>query len=64
VLSLKLQGGPFSLEEVRDFRQNPHAESAVAVRRWDEQAKIPGLKTPDLEHFRPHLEAALVTPGT
>jgi phosphonate degradation associated HDIG domain protein len=59
VLSLKLQGGPFTPEQVRDFRHNPHGESAVALRRWDEEAKIPGLKTPDLEHFRPCLEAVL-----
>jgi phosphonate degradation associated HDIG domain protein len=57
VLSLKLQGGPFTPEQVRDFRLNPHAESAVALRRWDEEAKIPDLKTPDLEHYRPCLEA-------
>lgn len=58
-LSLKLQGGPFTPQEVRDFRQNPHAEAALALRRWDEEAKIPGLKTPGLEHFRPCLESAL-----
>jgi OPA family glycerol-3-phosphate transporter-like MFS transporter len=60
LLSLKLQGGPFSPEEVGQFEQDPHAAAAVALRRWDEQAKIPGLKTPDLEHFRPYLEGALV----
>jgi phosphonate degradation associated HDIG domain protein len=60
VLSLKLQGGPFSPEEVRDFQQNPHAEAAIALRRWDEEAKVLGLRTPDLDHFRPYLEAALV----
>jgi phosphonate degradation associated HDIG domain protein len=63
VLSLKLQGGPFSPEQLRDFQRNPHAEAAVALRRWDEEAKIEGLRTPDLEHFRPYMEAALVTPG-
>ncbi len=64
VLSLKLQGGPFSPAEVRDFQQNPHAQAALALRRWDEEAKIGGLKTPDLEHFRPYLEAALAARGT
>ena len=56
--SLKLQGGPFSAEEAAQFRQNPYCEAAVALRRFDEQAKIPGLPTPSLEHFRPYLEAA------
>jgi predicted HD phosphohydrolase len=31
----------------------------VRLRRWDEQAKMPHLQTPDLAHFRPHLEALL-----
>ncbi len=62
VLSLKLQGGPFTAEEVAAFRRHPHAETAVALRRHDEQAKIKGLSTPGLEHFRPYLEAALLSP--
>jgi OPA family glycerol-3-phosphate transporter-like MFS transporter len=57
-LSLRLQGGPMTPEEVERFRQGPHAEAAVALRRWDDAAKVPGLATPDLEHFRPHLERA------
>jgi OPA family glycerol-3-phosphate transporter-like MFS transporter len=59
-LSLKLQGGPYTPDEAAQFRRDPHAEAAVLLRRWDEAAKLPGLKTPDLEYFRPHLEAALV----
>jgi phosphonate degradation associated HDIG domain protein len=59
VLSLSLQGGPHTPEEVAAFRQNPFGESAVVLRRWDEEAKVPNLQTPDLEHFRPYLEAAL-----
>jgi phosphonate degradation associated HDIG domain protein len=56
--SLGLQGGPFTPEEAAQFRSQPHAEAAVKLRRLDEQAKAPGLHTPDLEHFRPFLEAA------
>jgi gamma-butyrobetaine dioxygenase len=54
--SLRVQGGPFTPEEARAFREGPHAEAALALRRWDEAAKVPGLATPDLEHFRPYLE--------
>jgi [1-hydroxy-2-(trimethylamino)ethyl]phosphonate dioxygenase len=61
VLSLKLQGGPFSPVEVAEFRAHAYAGSALALRRYDEQAKIRGLATPDLEHFRPFLEAALAS---
>jgi phosphonate degradation associated HDIG domain protein len=56
--SLQLQGGPMTPKEAAEFRTHPLAEAAVALRRLDEQAKIPGLPTPGLEHFRPHLEAA------
>jgi phosphonate degradation associated HDIG domain protein len=58
VSSLRLQGGPFTSAEVVAFRALPHAERAVALRRWDDHAKVPGLRTPDLAHFRPVLEAA------
>jgi phosphonate degradation associated HDIG domain protein len=57
--SLRLQGGPFTPDEAAEFRAHPQAEAAVLLRRLDEQAKVPGLPTPDLEHFRPCLEAAL-----
>jgi OPA family glycerol-3-phosphate transporter-like MFS transporter len=60
VLSLKLQGGPFAADEAEAFRRGPYFEAALALRRWDEAAKMPGLATPPLEHFRPHLEAVLV----
>jgi phosphonate degradation associated HDIG domain protein len=55
--SLYLQGGPMSPEEVGDFEQEPWFRSAVAVRRWDDEAKVPGLVVPGLDHYRPCLEA-------
>jgi phosphonate degradation associated HDIG domain protein len=57
--SLRLQGGAMTPAEADAFRRLPHAEAAVAIRRWDDLAKQPGLATPGLDHFRPHLEAAL-----
>jgi predicted HD phosphohydrolase len=60
--SLQLQGGPFTPEEASQFRLHPYAEAAVVLRRFDEQAKIPGLLTPTLDHFRPYLEAGRVMP--
>jgi phosphonate degradation associated HDIG domain protein len=59
-LSLRLQGGPFSPMEVQRFEQEPFWQSAVALRRWDDAAKVPGLSVPDLEHYRPCLEAVLI----
>lgn len=59
VRSLALQGGPMTAKEVQDFEANPFAMEAVRLRQWDEQGKIVGLQTPDLEHYRPMVEAAL-----
>ncbi|MEM9684227.1 MAG: phosphonate degradation HD-domain oxygenase [Pseudomonadota bacterium] len=58
VRSLELQGGPFSEERASQFIDRPYAEDAVQLRRWDDDAKVVGLETPPLEHFRPHLEAS------
>jgi [1-hydroxy-2-(trimethylamino)ethyl]phosphonate dioxygenase len=58
--SLALQGGPLNAEEARALEQHPHFHAAVQVRRWDEQAKVPALDTPPLEHFLPVLEQCLL----
>jgi gamma-butyrobetaine dioxygenase len=59
VHSLALQGGPYSPAEVAEFETSPFASDAVRLRRWDDVGKVAGLETPDLEHYRPVLEAAL-----
>lgn len=59
--SLKLQGGPMTQDEMKMFEREPHFKSALAVRRWDDIAKIPGLVVPGLEYYRPLLYAALRT---
>lgn len=51
VVSLALQGGPMSAEEVAEFARHPYADDAVRLRRWDDAAKIPRLPTPPLAHF-------------
>ena len=57
--SLNLQGGAYSPEEVAEFERSPHAEDAVRLRRYDDVGKVPGLETPDLEHYRDVLVAAM-----
>ena len=57
--SLGLQGGPYGPGEIAAFESSPYAHDAVRLRRWDDVGKVPGLPTPDLEHYRPVLEAAL-----
>lgn len=56
--SLALQGGPFTPAQAQAFIERPHAQDAVRLRRWDDQAKSPTAVTPGWDHFRPMLEAA------
>jgi phosphonate degradation associated HDIG domain protein len=53
--SLALQGGTFSASGAEAFRRNPHAEAAVSLRLWDDQAKVAGLATPTLQDLLPLL---------
>jgi gamma-butyrobetaine dioxygenase len=59
VRSLALQGGPMTAAEAAAFEATPHAQDAVAVRRWDDQAKDPAVSAPPFAHFAPLLEALL-----
>ena len=61
--SLELQGGAFDTEGVAAFEALPFYKEAVQLRRWDDEAKVAGLDTPDIDHFRPHLEAAVSASG-
>jgi phosphonate degradation associated HDIG domain protein len=56
--TLKLQGGPMSREEARAFEREPQHREAVRVRRWDDQGKVAGLKTPPLTAYLDRLNAA------
>ena len=56
VLSLKLQGGPMSEDEVKAFEQNPNYREIVQVRIWDDIGKVPGHETPGFDHYLPLLE--------
>jgi len=59
ILSLKLQGGPHDDEETKAFAAEPYADAAVKLRHWDDEAKVLGMKTPDLAHFEPLIRASL-----
>lgn len=60
VLSLSLQGGRMSPEEIAAFESLPHWREAVQLRRYDEGAKVKGLQTPDVHHFLPAVERCLI----
>jgi predicted HD phosphohydrolase len=50
--SLLLQGGPMSPLEVAAFDKLDHRAAALALRLIDDEAKVSGLKTPELESYR------------
>lgn len=59
VASLALQGGPMAAGEAAAFAAGPHFRAALALRRRDDAAKVPGLGTPAFRDFRPELEQCL-----
>jgi predicted HD phosphohydrolase len=54
--SLKRQGGPMSVEELRRFESLPHALDALSLRRLDDVANQPNRTTPPLAHYLAVLE--------
>jgi gamma-butyrobetaine dioxygenase len=56
VRTLSRQGGPMTAPEVAAFEALPYARAAVAVRRWDDQAKETVVTAPRFAHFAPLLE--------
>lgn len=61
-LSLRLQGGPLDGDGRRAFEAEPFFRDAVALRHWDDLAKVPGLDVPGVGHYLPRLRALLL-PG-
>ncbi|WP_062436590.1 2-trimethylaminoethylphosphonate dioxygenase [Herbidospora daliensis] len=57
--TLQVQGGPMSAQEAAGFAALPGAADAVAVRRFDDAAKVAGAATPAFAHFRPLLARLL-----
>lgn len=53
--SLTFQGGVMSANEVADFQKNPFFQDAIALRKWDDIAKDPNLKTADIHYFVPSM---------
>jgi predicted HD phosphohydrolase len=54
-ITLAVQGGPMSREELADFTAGPHHDAAVQLRRADDAAKTPGREVPGLDHWVPLL---------
>ena len=56
LISLQLQGGRMSAEEVHAFEGNPYYRDAVTLRKWDDQGKIQNLEVPGIESYVPLIE--------
>jgi phosphonate degradation associated HDIG domain protein len=57
--TLKLQGGIMTPEEAMAFENDDLFDLYVALRRWDDKAKLTGLPLPDLERYRQLMTAHL-----
>ena len=49
--SLALQGGVYDAEQATRFAAQPYAAEAIRLRRYDDNAKVPGRTTPGLAHY-------------
>ena len=57
--SLALQGGPMNGDEAAAFENQPYWREAVAIRRWDDGAKVAGQSVPDFAEYRGHVLSLL-----
>ena len=60
IVSLRLQGGPMTPEEVAAFKNLAFAEDAVRLRKWDDEAKTPDFVTPNVAHFESYLRETVL----
>jgi len=61
VVTLKLQGGPMTANEIARFETERFYKDAVRVRQWDDQGKVGGLKTPGLDAYHVLIESLQTT---
>src|SRR5262249_46337205 len=61
--SLALQGGALTPAEAAAFHALPASEGAIAVRRWDDRAKVRGLEVPPLGCYRRLVLGQVRRPG-
>ncbi|WP_148715449.1 phosphonate degradation HD-domain oxygenase [Chitinolyticbacter meiyuanensis] len=62
--SLRLQGGVMASAEAERFAAGRHAEAAVRLRRWDDEAKVVDKTTPPLSHYLAVARSVALTTGS
>ena len=58
--SLQVQGGPMNEADIHEFESNPHHQSAVKLRYYDDEGKVSGLDIKSIDQYREKLETLLV----
>lgn len=57
--TLRMHGGPFTPEQVTEFKKQRLYKCMVRLCQWNDSARVVGMKTPDLAHYRPMAERVL-----
>jgi len=52
IISLKLQGGPMSDDEIKQFKSKPYYQEAINLRRFDEGAKNPKVTSKKIKEYK------------
>lgn len=63
IRSLGFQGGALGEDDLAAVETSPQRDGLVALRRADDQAKVPGARVAGLEHWRPLVEAVAAVAG-
>lgn len=64
VRSLGVQGGPMTSDECASFERSPHWRQAVALREWDDEAKMKDAPVPTFDVWVPLLRDLAVSQPT
>ena len=59
VQSLQVQGGAMTQPEIEIFESSPHHQSAVQLRRYDDDGKVAGLDIRQIHSYEDKLRALL-----
>jgi len=60
VQSLLVQGGPMTEAEIETFESSPYHQSAIQVRRYDDDGKVAGLDINPVQNYRDKLRSLLL----
>jgi len=52
IVSLQLQGGPMNDEEIEQFKSKPYYQEAIKLRRFDEGAKNPKVRSKKIKEYK------------